>query len=280
MTPHPKIDAIVETYLSLADAEAPGLVEGLYLEGSAALDDYRPETSDVDFVAVTAAEPPIEALERIHTRLGAHPFEGIYLTWDDLHHNPADLGERPQAHTGKLGLGGGANPITWHTLARHGVTCRGPKPGELDVWSDPAVLAAWTDDNLDRYWRRLVTRASRPISRWGLAALGGYAAVWIVTGVSRLHYTLATGDVTSKTGAGRHALEAFPERWHRVINEALRLREDDSATPTLGGLLSGLGEHFGTPRRSLYGSPFERRSDVLAFADQAIIAAHKLYAAR
>ena len=33
MMSNPKVDAIVETYLSVADAEAPGLVEGLYLEG-------------------------------------------------------------------------------------------------------------------------------------------------------------------------------------------------------------------------------------------------------
>ncbi|WP_327590231.1 DUF4111 domain-containing protein [Nonomuraea sp. NBC_00507] len=279
MTPHPKIDAIVETYLSVADAAAPGLIEGLYLEGSAALDDYRPATSDVDFVAVTAAGPPIETLERIHTSLGAHPFEGVYVTWDDLRRNPLDLGARPQAHAGKLNPQGGLNPVTWHTLARHGVTCRGPKAGELDIWTDPAVLAAWTDANLDRYWRRLVTRASHLFSPWGLASLGPYATVWIVTGVSRLHYTLATGELTSKTGAARHARKTFPERWHRVIDEALRLRADDTAEPSLGCLVSGLGEHFGTPRRSLYGSPFERRHDVLDFADQAIKAAHDLYTA-
>ncbi|MEV0229762.1 aminoglycoside adenylyltransferase domain-containing protein [Nonomuraea sp. NPDC050786] len=280
MTPYPKIDAIVETYLSVADAEAPGLVEGLYLEGSAALGDYRPDTSDVDFVAVTAAEPPFEVLERIHTRLGAYPFEGCYLTWDDLRLDPSELGPRPRAHGGKLHPRGHLNPVTWHTLARHGLTCRGPKPDELELWHDPAVLAAWTADNLDRYWRRLVTRASRLAAPWGLASLGNYGTVWIVTGVSRLHYTLATGEITSKAGAGRHALEAFPERWHRVVKEALRLREADTALPTVASAVSGLGDHFGAPRASMYGSPFERRRDVLGFADQAITAAHELYAAR
>ncbi|MBF8193328.1 DUF4111 domain-containing protein [Nonomuraea sp. K274] len=280
MTSHPKIDAIVETYLSVADAAAPGLVEGLYLEGSAALDDYRPDTSDVDFVAVTAQEPPIEVLERIHTGLGAHPFEGVYLTWDDLRRDPSGLGARPQAHAGRLDPRGEVNPITWHTLAGHGVTCRGPKPGELDIWSDPAALAAWTDANLDGYWRRLVSRAAHLVTPWGLMSLGCYGAVWIVTGVSRLHYTLATGEITSKTGAARHALQAFPERWHRVVKEALRLREEDVARPTLGSTVSGLGEHFGVARRSLYGSPFERRRDVLAFAGEAIVAAHALYASK
>jgi hypothetical protein len=280
MTPHPKVEAIVETYLSLADAEAPGLVEGLYLEGSAALGDYRPGASDVDFVAVTAADPPAGVLERIHARLGAHPFDGVYVTWDDLRRDPAGLGERPQAHAGRLNRRGEVNPVTWHTLSGHGLTCRGPKPGEAEIWNDPAALAAWTDGNLDRYWRRLVIRASRPASPWGLLSLGGYGTVWFVTGVARLHYTLATGEIISKTGAGRHALQAFSERWHRVVNEALRLREEDAALPTLASALSGLGDHFGTPRRSLYGSPFERKDDVLGFADQAITAAHELYEAR
>ncbi|MFB4281437.1 aminoglycoside adenylyltransferase domain-containing protein [Nonomuraea sp. MTCD27] len=280
MTPHPKIDAIVDTYLTLADAEAPGLVEGLYLEGSAALGDYRPGTSDVDFVAVTAEPPPAGVLERIHTRLGVHPFDGVYLTWDDLGHDPAELGERPQAHAGRLNRRGQVNPVTWHTLACHGLTCRGPKPEELKIWNDPGALATWTDGNLDGYWRRLVTRASHPSSLWWLTCLGGYGVVWVVTGVARLHYTLATGDITSKTGAGRYALEVFPDRWHRVVNEALRLREEDAALPTLASAVSGLGDHFGTPRRSLYGSPFERRRDVLDFAGQAITAAHELYEAR
>ncbi|SDK73650.1 protein of unknown function [Nonomuraea jiangxiensis] len=280
MMPHPKIDAIVETYLSLADAEAPGLVEGLYLEGSAALGDYRPATSDIDFVAVTAAAPPVEVLERIHDRLGAHPLEGFYLTWDDLRRDPAKLDERPRAHAGRLNRRGTVNPVTWHTLARHGLTCRGPEPYELEIWNDPDALAAWTDDNLDRYWRRLVTRATNLATPWGLATLGNYAVVWIVTGIARLHYTLATGEITSKSGAGRHALKAFPEPWHRVVNEALRLREDDTALPSLASALSGLGDHFGTPRRSLYGSPFERRRDTLGFADQAITAAHTLYTNR
>ncbi|TDC87162.1 DUF4111 domain-containing protein [Nonomuraea deserti] len=280
MMPHSKIDAIVETYLSIADMEAPDLVEGLYLEGSAALGDYRPSTSDVDFIAVTAAAPPEDVLERIHTRLGAHPFDGVYLTWDDLRRGPDGLGTRPQAQHGRLNRRGELNPVTWHTLTQHGLTCRGPKPDEFEIWNDPDALAAWTNDNLDRYWRRLVSRASRLATPWGLICLGGYGTLWIVTGIARLHYTLATGDITSKTEAGRYALEAFPERWHRVVNEALRVREEDTAAPTLGSLTSGLGDHFGAPRQSLYGNPFERRKDVLGFAGQAITSAHALYAAR
>jgi hypothetical protein len=207
---HPLVDDVVSAYLDLVDAEAAGLVTGLYLEGSVALGDFRPRTSDIDFVAVTAAAPDaatLAALDRVHTRLRErHPrpyFDGAYLTHDDLVHGPAAAVGRPTSHEGHLDAprldaphldpprGGRLSPVTWHTLADHGVACRGPAPADLDVWTDADTLAAWQDANLDEYWGRLVARASRPVSKAGMFALTDYAAVWIVTGVSRLHYTLA-----------------------------------------------------------------------------------------
>jgi uncharacterized protein YdbL (DUF1318 family) len=51
------VGEIVNAYLQAVDAEAPGLVECLYVERSAALEDFRPHTSDIDFVAVTVTSP-------------------------------------------------------------------------------------------------------------------------------------------------------------------------------------------------------------------------------
>jgi hypothetical protein len=62
----------VSAYLDAVDAEAPGLVEGLYLVGSAALDDFRPGDSDLDYLAVTAERPgpaAVAALALAHRRL-------------------------------------------------------------------------------------------------------------------------------------------------------------------------------------------------------------------
>lgn len=43
--------------------------------------------------------------------------------------------------------------------------------------------------------------------------------------MSRLHHLLATGALTSKSGAGRYALTAFGPRWQPIVREALRVRE-------------------------------------------------------
>jgi hypothetical protein len=264
--PHP-IPAVVNTYLKAIDAEASGLVEGLYLVGSAALGDFRPRGSDIDFVAVTAGrlEPAsYSALERAHARLRARwprPFfDGIYVTWDDLAGDPALAGPGPHTHEGRLHVEGRGerHPVTWRTLAQSGVRCRGPAVAEIEIWSDPAALAAWTNNNLDSYWRRLLAPDSWLTRRGGVAGLTAYACEWCVLGVSRLHYTLATGNITSKEGAGLHAQAAFATQWQPVIAESLRIRRADR-------------------RRSLYWSPFARRRDALAFLEMAIAETHRLY---
>jgi hypothetical protein len=72
-----------------------------------------------------------------------------------------------------------------------------------------------------------------------------------VLGVSRLHATLTTGEITSKYGAGLYAMRRFPVHWHRVLVEALRIRRGDRV-------------------RSTYGTPLGRRRDLLAYVAMVI----------
>lgn len=245
---------LIEVFLRAVDAAMPGLVKGFYLIDSVALEDYRPGQSDIDFIATTRARPdPAElvALRGVHTRLQRHHpqpyFDGCYVTRAELRRDPALAIGALDAHEGRITVGtGGLDPVTWHTLACHGVVLRGPDPTALGVWTDPDALAAWTRGNLESYWRRWRARSARWSSPHGLSARGNWAPVWGVPGVSRLHYTLATGAITSKTGAGRYALTAFAPRWHRLVRECLRLRR------------RGAGP-------SLYRTPLARRREVLDY---------------
>jgi hypothetical protein len=292
MTSHPIVVDVVTRYLAMVDSELPGHIEALYLEGSVALGDFHPHTSDIDFVAVTKA--PLDAaaiatLERIHARLREQRrrpfFDGSYVTWEDLAGDPAQSGPGPHVHEGRLQAAdrGGNSPVTWHTVARHGVTYRGPAPSKIEIHTDPARLAASIESNLDAYWGRLLDRASTVRSSWGMAALTPYGVVWIVTGVSRLHYTLATGEITSKDGAGRHALVTFPERWHRIVREALRIRRADQARSGVAAAIGAvLRENLARQgeNRSLYPTPLSRRRDALAFGRMVVADAHRLYVIR
>ncbi|HET6212421.1 MAG TPA: nucleotidyltransferase domain-containing protein [Micromonosporaceae bacterium] len=259
MTPSPPED-IVDDYLSTVDAEAPGLVEGLYLVGSVALGDYRPGRSDIDFVAVTADRldsAGAAALSRAQARFNRshrRPYvDGPYLTWRDLAKPPDQTGPVPYVHRRRFVPAGGfeLNPVTWHTLAGHGIPRRGPAPDALDVWTDRAMLAGWTRENLHTYWPRWRDRSARLWSRPGLVSLGSWATQWGVMGVARQHCAIATGDIISKTAAGYYALKAFDERWHRIARESLRLRE-------------------GCGGRSGYRTPLSRRRDLFAFISMVI----------
>lgn len=256
-----EVKDVTDAYLHLADAEAPGLIEGLYLTGSAVLDDFRPNTSDIDFVAVTAApleKAAIAALAkgraRLRKRFPRPPVDELYVTWDELKHEPHSA----------------CNAVTWQTLAHYGIACRGPHPSDLGIRTDPQALTRWTLHNLDTYWRPLLNCSSRFLSPRSWIALTGYGAAWIVLGISRLHYTLATGDIISKEGAGLYALRTFPEKWHRVVNECLRIRRADQARPDFA---SALAELFGRHDESLYRTPFSRRRDVVAFGNMVIASA-------
>jgi hypothetical protein len=241
MAIHPRVQTVAQEFLRNVDAEAPGLVQGLYLTGSVALGDFRPHASDVDFVVVTA-DPPTDgdaaALRRAHaltrTRVPDPQFNGVHLTWDDLGADPAECGPVPSVLGGRFRARSAAdvNPVTWHVLATRGVTVRGPLPVELDVWDEPDSLRAWSLGSLDEQWRRWRAAAGRLVTPRGLTALGSLAPSWSVLSVSRLHFTLRTGETTSKTAAGMYALHAFPERWHRIVNECLRVRRG-SRLPSL-----------------------------------------------
>ena len=287
MSVHPLVSRIVEDYIDTVDTEAPGLLSGLYLTGSAALGDFHPHTSDIDFVGVTDTRPDavaIAALGRAHTQLRDRwplpHFDGSYVTWDDLANDPARAGQGPRSHEGRFyarGAGPSGDPVTWHTIADYGVACRGPS--ELKIWTNSEMLACWTINNLNTYWRRLLGRASRSLSSWGLATYSPCGVVWIVLGITRLHYTLATGDICSKELAGCYALQTFPEEWRRIVDESLRIRRADYARPNVASALAEVSGYLRYPQEggSLYRTPIARRRDVLAFGNMVITDAHRRY---
>lgn len=238
------MELIPTEFLVRADILAPALVEGLYLQGSVALGDYRPGISDIDFVAVTEDPADPALIREIHHGMPSKPrFNGLYVTWADLRADPGLIAPGVGVHEGRVLPSSRfeRNLVTWHILAQSGVVMRGPDRPE--IFTDWPALAAQTRTNLTSYWRPWAARMRR-----SPASLTSWAVTWGVLGVSRLRHTLVTERVTSKTAAGNYALRSYPG-WERILTEALRIR-------------SG-----GPPR---YRSPFQRRADLLAYLDFAL----------
>lgn len=228
---------MLDALLGALDEASPGLIRDAYITGSIALGDGRPGQSDIDVVLVRAAgadnaatmaalEPAMQILRKTYPR---PMVDGIVLSRADLAAGPDALdGPRPVIFDGGVSLetGGSArNPVTWRTLDQCGITWRGTPIDEIALWRDPAALDAWVRGNLGSYWRPWWASSHRLLSRMGMRSLHPWFPEWGVLGVTRLHYTLATGDITSKYDAGTYALETFPDRWHRILREALRYRE-------------------------------------------------------
>lgn len=201
---------------------------------------------------MSTLEPALADLREAHPR----PFlDGIVLTDADLAAGPDSItGERPIIFDNQVRLGidgSGRNPVTWQTLRQCGVAYRGKRIDPPHLWHDPVRLDAWTRGNLESYWRPWLGRSERLLSRFGLVFLREWTTEWGVLGVTRLHYTLVTGEVTSKRGAGLYALETFPARWHPIIEEAARIRE-------------------GRNERSRYPAPLARRRSMREYVAMVI----------
>jgi Domain of unknown function (DUF4111) len=255
-----EVAALTSAFLEAADSVLPGVIQGLYLTGSAALGDFRSHVSDVDFVAVSACrlrEAQLEGLATVHAglrrRYPTPDFDGTHLSWADLEADPGACPSAPFSYQGRFEASGNfaLNPVTWHELEGHGLAVRGPSLEGVEIWCDSAALKAWTRNNLTEYWRPWVARyRERDLD----VAHEDELVCWGVLGVARMHYTLMTGRITSKSGAGRYALDTFGLRSQRILSEAVRLRADPMAP-------------------SGYPDLSRRRVDVVAFMELALDAA-------
>lgn len=230
----PSIRPLLADYTALLRSELPNLADGSYLHGSIALDAFNERFSDIDFVTVLsrrARADEIAALARLHRTLAArYPrwlLEGSYLQWADLGQPRAVIPAYPCVHENRLDPAGhfDVNHVTWWLLRNHGIALFGPDATALPFAVDWATLRAAMHENLNAYWGGY-TRSPRSVA----SLLTDDGVQWTVLGVLRQLYSFREHAIISKSGAGRYALEHLPARWHRIVAEALALREGAGAT--------------------------------------------------
>jgi hypothetical protein len=201
--------------LAAVDAAFPGLVTAFWVTGSAVTGDWHPGVSDVDVVAALAAPADVGALAAVLAAPGpdrppAAPVDGLWLPLADLADPPVAGEAVPHVVGGEFSTGpcGECTPVTWLELRQRGVALRGPDPAAVVPAPDPAVLRGWLLANLRGYW-------SGQADAVAAAAAAGLVrdewVTWLVLGAPRLHATLATGEVLTKTAAAAYAADRWPD---------------------------------------------------------------------
>jgi len=222
----PQARSAVDEYLAALDAALPGLARGVYLTGSAALGDWRPGRSDLDILTVTRRpldDGDLAALESLHAAIPGRPYrDAVYVP-------AAAVGARPDPGAGP-GKGGGTaglypsavdgafhraryrpDPVLWATLDRHGLTVRGAPAGSLGAGPGEEWLRDWNHGNLESYWRRWAGRGRGMLAGHDPGdPLPAHVVAWFVLGPGRLHATITTGQVISKTAAADYTARLVP----------------------------------------------------------------------
>jgi hypothetical protein len=232
LLPAPIAEAL-KVWLDTHDEAAPGVIEGLYVVGSVALDDWTPR-SDIDIVAVVAdpSDPDLpgdlagaQALVRERTSMS---IDGPYLAWGDLAVPPM-AAQRPWVLDGEYRVDGESfeiNPVTWFALATYGRALRGASPDRLGIPLDLSDRRSWVRENLQVYWRGVGERLRVEIEADStIETVGGEVLEWVALGVARMLYTWDTGDVASKSSAGAWAAGRAPD-FADMLLAAVNLRAE------------------------------------------------------
>jgi hypothetical protein len=230
---------MTEAYIEGLDKCLPGLIVGVYLHGSAALEAFDAQ-SDVDFLAIIRRKLTCEELVQLtdlHCELNEHypPFimEGSYVTNEDLGQSiQAPYFDGFMMTPASIGA---LNPITWWVIQERGICLRGLTPKNLTFQVSESDLISYVYENMTSYWKKRVRRLEQ---LWVLSQSLPEALPfdldaeieWTVLGILRQIYTLKEHQITSKLGAGQYGLDTLPAPYHPIIKEAIRIRNRKDST--------------------------------------------------
>lgn len=219
----------LDRWLGAHDRAVPGLLADVHIVGSLALDDWRPRR-DIDVVAVMSREPVAEEIAALRS-LGvdsAPTIDGPYLHPGDLASTPRPL-VRPWRLDGEFHHDDGCfelNPVVWATVARHALTVRGTPPTLGDVVDEPELLTAFVVENTRTYWAAVTDMVAEALADSDRQTFAGDTTEWCVLGSARMLCTVRTGDIVSKSAAGRWLAVERPESAD-LVGRALALRNAD-----------------------------------------------------
>lgn len=232
------VDEFLNTFLSDLQSLLAANLVGLYLRGSLATGDFRPESSDIDLLAVTeslVSDAEYARLLDLHTAIaqGDHPFaRRVEIEYIDR----AAL-RRFQPGQRFPGLGQGET-LVWrehHTnwilerwmVREQGIVLFGPPPKTLIDPIAPSELSSAVRNRLQD-WAAWASDINDP--EWHLPRRH---KAYVVETMCRALYTMAKGEIGSKAQSAEWARRNLPEPWRSLVEQSQSWRTDDTVDDSL-----------------------------------------------
>lgn len=199
-------------------------IVGIYLSGSIATGDFRPNKSDIDFVVATKgrlSEEVLEEIKRLHQNMRANglPYtdniEGDYIPLEAI--RKYDPGNATYPHLGNDGHFAiehheSDEIIQLHVLREYGIAIYGPSPKTL--------IDEISADDIKKSSRLVLEEWWRPLLEDEVLKISEYQAYAILT-MCRALYTLRFGTVVSKQAAADWATTEYGARFAGCIQSSL-----------------------------------------------------------
>lgn len=225
-TPYPDVNEILDLLLRNVQEILEGQFIGMYLYGSLSSGDFNPETSDIDFLVVTAdslAEKMISELKSMHEHIWASGLpraarlEGSYVPQALIRRYDPHGASCPTVNEGKFFVDkrGSDWIIQRHIVRECGVVLAGPDPRTL---IDPVTaydLRQAVLGILEEWWFPMLEDPS-----WLRQHASNYHGYTVITMCRALH-ALEYGTIVSKPVAVKWAKENLGSQWHPLIEQAV-----------------------------------------------------------
>ncbi|MFP7486388.1 DUF4111 domain-containing protein [Priestia filamentosa] len=230
-----KIPVTIRSCLSdyteyIRDQFTSDLIVGIYLYGSISLNGFDAEKSDIDFIVVLSRDLTQEEsnnLKFIHKELSLNSLgkrmDGIYIPMNGVGKSNEELPPYFYCSSGKIKTGyWDINAITWWMVEHYGIKIYGKEIAELNFQTNWKKIIENMEYNINTYW---INKAKNRF----IFMFNDMVEFCILT-LSRIVSTLEAEKIFTKIEGVRKAEEILPQRWHLLLKEGLRLRNNPRTT--------------------------------------------------
>lgn len=225
-TPYPDVNAVLNLLLINVKEILQDQFVGMYLYGSLSSGDFNPQTSDVDFLAITTeslSEARIAQLKSMHERIWssglerAERLEGAYVPRELIRRHAANGLPCPTINERKFYVAnlGSDWIIQRHIVREYGVVLEGPDPKTLIDFVSADEVREAVRGILNEWWFPMLDEPGwlhRHKSNYH-----GYAVITMCRALHALHH----GTIVSKPLAVKWAKETLGPEWHGLIEQAV-----------------------------------------------------------